>query len=146
KAVQEQVARGTHLGASHEREIRWAELVNALGPCAELTRFTMSGTEATHLAMRVARAATGRTKILKLTGHFHGWHAGAVAAVNPPYEVPMSAGIPGSILDQVVICPPNDIKSVEVALQLGDIAAVILEPAGWQSRSTPAVPGYLQAL
>ena len=117
KAVQEQVARGTHLGASHEREIRWAELVNALVPCAELTRFTMSGTEATHLAMRVARAATGRTKILKLTGHFHGWHDGAVAAVNPPYEVPMSAGIPGSILDQVVICPPNDIKSVEVALR-----------------------------
>jgi len=64
-------------------------------PCAELTRFTMSGTEATHLAMRVARAATGRTKILKFTGHFHGWHDGAVAAVNPPYEVPMSAGIPG---------------------------------------------------
>src|SRR6266436_4760128 len=62
KAVQEQVARGTHLGASHEREIRWAELVNALVPCAELTRFTMSGTEATHLAMRVARAATGRTR------------------------------------------------------------------------------------
>src|SRR6266478_144807 len=146
KAVQEQVARGTHLGASHEPEVRWAELVNALVPCAELTRFTMSGTEATHLAMRVARAATGRTKILKLTGHFHGWHDGAVVAVNPPYEVPMSAGIPGSILDQVVICPPNDIKSVEVALQRGDIAAVILEPAGGQSGTTPTIPGYLQEL
>jgi glutamate-1-semialdehyde 2,1-aminomutase len=144
--VQEQVARGTHLGASHEPEVRWAELVNALVPCAELTRFTMSGTEATHLAMRVARAATGRTKILKFTGHFHGWHDGAVAAVNPPYEVPMSAGIPGSTLDQVVICPPNDIKSVEVALQRGDIAAVILEPAGGQSGTTPTIPGYLQEL
>src|SRR5437773_1309363 len=119
-AVQEQVARGTHVGASHELEVRWAELVNRLVPCAELTRFTMSGTEATHLAMRVARAATGRTKILKFTGHFHGWHDGAVAAVNPPYEVPMSAGIPGATLDQVVICLPNDIKSVEVALQRGD--------------------------
>src|SRR3982074_2853579 len=81
KAIQEQAARGTHLGASHEPEVRWAELVNALVPCAELTRFTMSGTEATHLAMRVARAAPGRTKILKFTGHFHGWHDGAVAAV-----------------------------------------------------------------
>src|SRR5437870_3207835 len=106
----------------------------------------MSGTEATHLAMRVARAATGRTKILKFTGHFHGWHDGAVAAVNPPYEVPMSAGIPGATLDQVVICPPNDIKSVEVALQRGDVAAVILEPAGGQSGSTPTIPGYLQEL
>ena len=146
KAVQEQVARGTHLGASHELEIRWAELVNGLVPCAELTRFTMSGTEATHLAMRVARAATGRTKILKFTGHFHGWHDGAVAAVNPPYEVPMSAGIPGATLDQVVICPPNDIKAVEIALQRGDIAAVILEPAGGQSGTTPTMPGYLQEL
>ena len=58
KAVQEQMARGTHLGASHELEVRWAELVNRLVPCAELTRFTMSGTEATHLAMRIARACS----------------------------------------------------------------------------------------
>ena len=145
-AVQEQVARGTHLGASHELEIRWAELVNRLVPCAELTRFTMSGTEATHLAMRVARAATGRTKILKLAGHFHGWHDGAAVGVNPPYEVPMSAGIPGATLDQVVICPPNDIKAVELALERGDIAAVILEPAGGQSGTTPTIPGYLQEL
>jgi glutamate-1-semialdehyde 2,1-aminomutase len=146
KAVQEQVARGTHWGASHELEIRWAELVNRLVPCAELTRFTMSGTEATHLAMRVARAYTGRSKILKFTGHFHGWHDGAVAGVNPPYDVPMSAGIPGATLDQVVTCPPNDIKAVEIALGRGDIAAVILEPAGGQSGTTPTIPGYLQEL
>jgi glutamate-1-semialdehyde 2,1-aminomutase len=145
-AVQEQVARGTHLGASHELEVQWAELVNRLVPCAELTRFTMSGTEATHLAMRVARAYTGRTKILKFAGHFHGWHDGAAVGVNPPYEVPMSAGIPGATLDQVLICPPNDIKAVEVALERGDIAAVIMEPAGGQSGTTPTVPGYLQEL
>jgi glutamate-1-semialdehyde 2,1-aminomutase len=60
--------------------------------------------------------------------------------------VPMSAGIPGAMLDQVVICPPNDIKAVEVALQRGDIAAVILEPAGGQSGTTPTIPGYLQEL
>jgi glutamate-1-semialdehyde 2,1-aminomutase len=146
KAVQAQVATGTHLGASHELEVRWAELVNRLVPCAELTRFTMSGTEATHLAMRVARAYTGRPRILKFAGHFHGWHDGAAAAVNPPYEVPMSAGIPGATLDQVVICPPNDIKAVEVALARGDVAAVILEPAGGQSGTTPTIPGYLQEL
>ena len=145
-AVQEQVARGTHLGASHELEVRWAELVNHLVPSAELTRFTMSGTEATHLAMRVARAYTGRTKILKFAGHFHGWHDGAAVGVNPPYEVPMSAGIPGATLDQVLICPPNDIKAVEIALQRGDVAAVILEPAGGQSGTTPTIPGYLQEL
>jgi glutamate-1-semialdehyde 2,1-aminomutase len=145
-AVQAQMARGTHLGASHELEIRWAELVNRLIPCAELTRFTMSGTEATHLAIRLARAFTGRPRIVKLTGHFHGWHDGVVAGVNPPYEVPLSAGVPGTMLDQVVICPPNDAKAVEVALDRGDIAAVILEPAGGQAGTTPTIPGYLQAL
>jgi glutamate-1-semialdehyde 2,1-aminomutase len=146
QAVQEQMARGTHLGASHELEIRWAELVNRLVPCAELTRFTMSGTEATHLALRVARAFTGRPRIVKLTGHFHGWHDGVVAAVNPPYDVPLSAGVPGATLDQVITCPPNDVKAVEGALARGDVAAVILEPAGGQSGTTPTIPGYLQEL
>jgi len=60
--------------------------------------------------------------------------------------VPMSAGVPGATLDQVVICPPNDIKAVQVALERGDIAAVILEPAGGQSGTTPTIPGYLQEL
>jgi glutamate-1-semialdehyde 2,1-aminomutase len=146
QAVQAQMARGTHLGASHELEVRWAELVNRLVPSAELTRFTMSGTEATHLAMRVARAYTGRTRIVKLAGHFHGWHDGAVAGVNPPYEVPMSAGVPGTTMEQTLICPPNDIKAVETALQRGDVAAVILEPAGGQAGTTPTIPGYLHEL
>ena len=146
EAVQAQVARGTHLGASHDLEIRWAELVNRLVPCAELTRFTMSGTEATHLALRVARAFTGRSRILKFTGHFHGWHDGVMVGVNPPYDVPQSAGLPGATLDQVVLCPPNDIKAAEIALERGDIAAVILEPAGGQAGTTPTLPGYLQDL
>ena len=146
KAVQAQMERGTHFGGSHELEIRWAELVNRLVPCAELTRFTMSGTEATHLAMRVARAHTGRSRVVKLAGHFHGWHDGAVAAVNPPYDVPLSAGVPGTTMDQVVICPANDIKAVELALGRGDVAAVILEPAGGQSGTTPTIPGYLHEL
>src|SRR5207249_1910821 len=121
-------------------------LVTKLIPGAEHVRFTMSGTEATHLAMRVARAYTGRSKIVKFTGHFHGWHDGAVAGVNPPYEVPMSAGVPGAMLDQMVICPPNDIKAVDVALERGDVAAVILEPAGGSSGTIPTIPGYLQEL
>ena len=146
KAVQAQVARGTHLGACHELEVRWAELVNQLVPCAELTRFTMSGTEATHLALRIARAFTGRPRILKFTGHFHGWHDGVAIGVNPPYEVPLSSGVPGATLDQVITCPPNDIKAVDTVLERGDVAAVILEPAGGQSGTTPTIPGYLQEL
>jgi len=57
--------------------------------------------------------------------------------VNPPYDVPMSAGVPASVLDQLLVCPPNDIKSVETMLERGDVAAVILEPAGGQSGTTP---------
>ncbi|MFQ5828167.1 MAG: aspartate aminotransferase family protein [Candidatus Methylomirabilia bacterium] len=145
-AIQEQAARGTHLGACHELEVRWAELVQRLIPSAEMVRFTMSGTEATHLALRLARAHTGRPKVVKLHGHFHGWHDGVVAGVNPPYEVPLSAGVPGATLDQVLLCPPNDIKAVEGLLERGDVAAVILEPAGGQAGTTPSIPGYLQEL
>ncbi len=146
KAIQEQAARGTHLGASHELEVRWAELIIKLIPSAEMVRFTMSGTEATHLALRIARAFTGRPKVVKFQGHFHGWHDGVVAAVNPPYDVPMSAGVPSSVLDQLLLCPPNDIKAVQTYLERGDVAAVILEPAGGQSGTTPTIPGYLQEL
>jgi glutamate-1-semialdehyde 2,1-aminomutase len=106
----------------------------------------MSGTEATHLAMRIARAYTGRPKVVKFHGHFHGWHDGVVAAVNPPFDVPMSAGVPSATLDQLLVCPPNDIKAVETFLDRGDVAAVILEPAGGQSGTTPTIPGYLQEL
>jgi Glutamate-1-semialdehyde aminotransferase len=145
-AIQKQASRGTHLGASHELEVRWAELVSKLIPSAEMVRFTMSGTEATHLAMRIARAYTNRPKILKFQGHFHGWHDGVALAVDPPYDVPWSAGVPASTLDQILLCPPNDIKAVETVLQRGDVAAVILEPAGGGSSTIPTIPGYLQEL
>jgi glutamate-1-semialdehyde 2,1-aminomutase len=145
-AIQEQAARGTHLGASHELEVRWAELVRQLVPSAELVRFTMSGTEATHLALRLTRAFTGRSRIVKFHGHFHGWHDGVVVGVNPPFDVPFSAGVPGTTLDQVLLCPPNDIKAVETLLDRGDVAGVILEPAGGQAGTTPTIPGYLQEL
>jgi glutamate-1-semialdehyde 2,1-aminomutase len=146
KAIQEQAARGTHLGASHELEVRWAELVRQLVPSAELVRFTMSGTEATHLALRVTRAFTARSRIVKFLGHFHGWHDGVVVGVNPPFDVPFSAGVPGTTLDQILLCPPNDIKAVETLLARGDVAGVIMEPAGGQAGTTPTIPGYLQEL
>src|SRR6185369_8179658 len=100
----------------------------------------------THLAMRIARAYTNRPKILKFQGHFHGWHDGVALAVDPPYDVPWSAGVPTSTLDQILLCPPNDIKAVETVLQRGDVAAVILEPAGGGSSTIPTIPGYLQEL
>jgi glutamate-1-semialdehyde 2,1-aminomutase len=147
EAVQRQVSRGTHYGACHELEVEWAEWITRLIPSAELVRFTMTGTEATHLALRLARAATGRPKIVKFTGHFHGWHDGVSTAVNPPYEIPMSAGIPGGVLGEVLVSPANDIAALERLLgSRQDIGAVILEPSGGQAGTMPIEPGFLKDL
>ena len=97
--------------------MEWAEWITRLIPSAELVRFTMSGTEATHLALRLARAYTGRPKVVKFTGHFHGWHDGVSSGVNPPFDVPMSAGIPGAVLGEVLLAPPNDIARGRAALR-----------------------------
>ena len=146
-AVQRQVARGTHFGACHDLEVEWAEWITRLIPSAELVRFTMSGTEATHLALRLARAYTGRPKVVKFTGHFHGWHDGVSSGVNPPFDVPMSAGIPGAVLGEVLLSPPNDIAALEQLLgSRSDIGAVILEPSGGQAGVFPIDPGFLKDL
>jgi glutamate-1-semialdehyde 2,1-aminomutase len=147
EAVATQVERGTHYGACHDLEVEWAEWITRLVPSAELVRFTMSGTEATHLALRLARATTGRPKIVKFTGHFHGWHDGVSAGVNPPYEIPMSAGIPGGVLGEVLLSPPNDIAALDRLVESRqDIAAVILEPAGGSAGTIPSDPGFLKDL
>jgi glutamate-1-semialdehyde 2,1-aminomutase len=147
QAVQEQILRGTHYGASHELEVRWAELVQRLVPSAERVRFAGSGTEATQLALRLARAHTGKPKVVKFEGHFHGWHDYALAGVKPPYDVPSSSGIPGEALAQVVLCPPNDLSAVEAILTARqDVAAVILEPGGGNVGTIPSDPAYLRGL
>ncbi len=147
QALREQLERGTHYGACHELEVRWAELVQRLIPSAERVRFTNSGTEATQLALRLARAHTGKPKVVKFEGHFHGWHDYALSGVKPPYDIPMSSGIPGDSLAQVILCPPNDLEAVE-ALLAGrqDVAAVILEPGGGSSGTIPTDAEYLRGL
>jgi len=146
EAVREQMTRGTHLGAGTPHEIAWAELVQRLIPSADLTKFTSSGTEATMMAMRLARAYTGKDKILKFAGHFHGWHDYAVAGQTPPWDVPASAGVPGETLSTVVIAPVNDLDFVDARLAQGDIAGVILEASGASWASIPHPPGFLQRL
>ena len=147
RAVAEQAARGTHYGANHELEVRWAEWVTRLVPSAEKVRFTASGTEATHLAMRLARAFTGREKVLKFEGHFHGWHDYATAGVKPPYAAPASSGVPGASTESMVLCPPNDLARAEELLDRHhDVAAVILEPAGGTAGSIPTDVAFLRGL
>src|SRR5260370_39649965 len=93
-AVREQATKAFHPGACHELESDWAGLVIRLVPSAERVRFTSSGTEASLLAARLARAATGKEKIVKLAGHFHGWHHQVAVGSDPPFDQPDTAGLP----------------------------------------------------
>lgn len=146
EAVAAQVRRGTHYGAGHELELEWAERIRELMPSCERVKFTASGTEATLMAMRLARAYTGREKILKFAGHFHGWHDYALPGEKLPFELRESPGIPQAVFDTVVVAPVNDLDFVDRRLAEGDIAAVILEPSGASWASIPLPERFLHRL
>ena len=142
-AVSEQISRGTHLGACTEEEVRWARAIKALMPAVEKIRFHSSGTEATLMAMRLARAYTGRNKVVKLQDHFHGWHDYALAGSDRA-----APGIPAQTWDSMVVVPSGDLNAVADALARDpDIAALILEPTGAHYGQLPFdVPRYLKGL
>ncbi len=143
-AVRAQAGRSFHPGACHELECDWAELVIGLIPSAELVRFTSSGTEASLLALRVARAVTGRDKVVKLAGHFHGWHDQMALGSDPPFDQPDTAGLPGEITRSVAVIPADE-KALAGALDARDVAAVILEPSGAAWGTVPFPDGFLAA-
>ena len=141
-AVRDQAARSFHPGACHELESDWAEAVIRLVPSAERVRFTSSGTEASLLALRLARAVTGRSKIVKLAGHFHGWHDQAALGADPPFDAPDTAGLPEQISGSVAVIPADAGVLADV-LRAGDVAAFILEPSGAAWGTVPLPGGFL---
>src|SRR5258708_5410974 len=141
-AVRDQAARSFHPGACHELESDWAEAVIALVPSAERVRFTSSGTEASLLALRLARAVTGRGKIVKLAGHFHGWHDQAALGADPPFDTPDTAGLPWDISGSVAVIPADAGVLADV-LRARDVAAFILEPSGAAWGTVPLPGGFL---
>jgi glutamate-1-semialdehyde 2,1-aminomutase len=144
EAIERQVKLGTHWGASHELEVRWAELVNRLIPCAERVRFTASGTEASHLALRLARAFTAKPKVIRFVGHFHGWHDGVAAGAMSHFEGGVPAGIPANLVEQTVLLPADDVGRVAATLEArDDVAAVILEPSGASWGQVPLAEGFI---
>ena len=146
-AVHDQLDKGTHFGACHELEVQWGEKVISLVPSAERVRFTSSGTEATLMAIRLARAYTGKRKIVRFFGHYHGWHDAMAIGVFPPFDLPNSGGIPEGFLDTTIALPPDDLQPVEELLQRDpDVAGVILEPSGGFSGAFPVTAEYLQTL
>ena len=143
EAVSQQMTRGTHLGASTDEEVRWAKAIKALMPSVEKVRFHSSGTEATLMAMRLARAYTGKNKVIKLQDHFHGWHDYAMAGSDRA-----APGIPQASWESMLVVPAGDLKAVEDTLSRdSDIAALILEPTGAHYGQLPFdTPNYLKGL
>ncbi len=151
EAVSEQLPRGTTFFANNARGVELAEAILNAVSCAERVRFLSSGGEADMYAIRLARAFTGREKIVKFEGGYHGMCAegqmslAPVRLANFPQAVPDSAGIPESVADEVLIAPFNDpdyIRSL-LAETGGEVAAIIVEPL---QRIIPPEPGFLELL
>ena len=147
RAIADALARGTHFGSSHEGEVRWAQEVKALVPSAERVRFTSSGTEATHLALRIARAATGRRKVVRFRTHFHGWHDHMAPGYTSHFDGTPTPGVLEGVAGSVLLLDPGDETAMREAFASDpDVAAAILEPTGSSFGLVPVRPAFLEAL
>ena len=144
EAVRTQASRAFHFGAANDKEVEWATLVNKLIPSAERIRFTGSGTESTLLAIRVARAHSGKNKVLRFEGHYHGWHDYVALGGEPPLDKSTSLGVPSIINDLTVVIPPDAGKLEQALIDDDDIACVILEPSGATWGMVPLLPQFVQ--
>ncbi len=150
-AIAEAAGHGTSFGMPTEAETRLAELVISAVPSIELIRFVNSGTEAVMSAIRLARGSTGRAKVVKCTGCYHGHsdsllvEAGSGATT---LGVPSSAGVPTTITQDTVLVPYNDLNATRRVFEsLGhDIACMVVEPVAGNMGVVPPVNGYLQGL
>jgi glutamate-1-semialdehyde 2,1-aminomutase len=145
-AVQRAAERGTSYGAPNPHEVELAELITAAMPHLERLRFVSSGTEAAMSAIRLARAATGRDRLIKMAGGYHG-HADALL-VQPgsgATGMPASAGVTRAAAQDTLVAPFNDLPAVEALLD-DRVAAVIVEPVAANSGVVPPAPGYLDGL
>jgi len=157
EVVSNAIAQGSHFAAATPAESEAADRFCRMVPTAEVVRFANTGSEATMLAMRLARAHTGRTKFLKFEGHYHGWydpyclngHSHPVEQLGPPEnptKIPDSEGIPTSVFEDVVVAPWNDRPRLEEILQKhgSDLAAIITEPIMANMGCILPRDGYLQ--
>jgi glutamate-1-semialdehyde 2,1-aminomutase len=151
KAIQEATSKGTSYGAPSPLEVRLAEKVIEFMPAMEMIRFVNSGTEATMSALRLARAYTGRDKIIKFEGCYHGHadlllvQAGSGVAT---LGLPDSPGVPRDTVKDTLVAIYNDLGSVEALFKNhpGQIAAIIVEPVAGNMGVVPPVPGFLEGL
>ena len=154
-AIQEQAARGTVLGSAAEVAVEHAEMLCSRVPSLESVRYCNSGTEATHLAMRAARAFTGKDIIVKMDGGYHGSHDYVQVNVKPdtaeeglPRRRLTTRGVPAAVMEGMQVVPFNDLDALEDLLRAhsGDLAAIILEPVLGSGGGVEPQPGYLRGV
>lgn len=155
EALQAQMARGTTYGTPHPLEIEFAKVFIDCVPCAERMLLCNSGTEATMQAIRVMRAFTGRDKVAKFEGAYHGWHdyaswsiyahGDAMGPPDRPNSVAESAGIPEAIKDTILMLPYNEHAFDLIEEHAGELAGVMIEPV-FGGGTIPANKEYLQKL
>jgi glutamate-1-semialdehyde 2,1-aminomutase len=157
-AVTEQLSLGIIFAGQHEAEAELAELLQQIIPCAEMVRFNSTGSEAIHAALRLARAYTGKKKIIRFEGQYHGWFDNIFISYAPPLskagprEAPTpilgTSGQPESVLQDVIVLPWNDLSifAKTVAAHRDEIAGVITEPAMLNNGGILPREGYLEGL
>ena len=151
EAVQRAAADGTSFGAPTERELELAELITRAMPSIEMLRLVNSGTEAAMSAIRIARAYTGRSKLVKFNGNYHGHADGLLVKAGSgaaTYGIPTSAGVPLSYAAETLVAEYNDLASVEALFEanVNQVAAVIVEPVAGNMGVVPPEDGFLIGL
>ena len=159
KAVCEQIERGTHFALPTESVNQLSKRLVEIIPCAEVVGYQSSGTEANLVNFRLARAFTGKSKIIKFEGHYHGWADELSISVKPlslksmgprnkPWKCLESAGQLESSSDEIIVLPWNDIEILEKTIKRHkhEIAAVITEPVMYNAEPIKPLPGYLEAM
>ena len=159
EAIAEAAASGAHFATATPVELEVAELIQKIVPNAERVRFANTGTEAMMAAIRLARGVTGRPKLLKFEGHYHGWHDDLLVSSNvmppaalglrsDPVKIPDSSGLNRTALDDTIVVPWNDLAALKQAIENhpGQIAAIITEGVMANMGVIPPAEGYLQGL
>lgn len=146
-AISGQLVKGTHFAACSPLEARWARLIRDMVPSAEKVRFHASGSEATQMALRLARAHTGRGRIMRFFHHYHGWQDDMTTGYASHFNGSAPIGVPQAVADQTVAVDPYDEEAVRGLLDPdNDIAAVILEPLGAATGKVPLDRSFLARL
>ncbi len=146
EAVKNQLEKGTHYGTSHELEAKLAEKIVKFVPSAEMVRFTNSGTEANMYATRLSRTFTGRSRIAKFEGGWHGGYDALHTGVRYPFDVRESAGLTSGVLQDTIILPFNDLERVRERLMNEEVASVVIEPVLGAGGGVPAEKEFLKGL